>query len=697
MAKISVYDNYETGMSPTEVEKFKETGVLPVSGKYTDNGTMTTKNVKLSDLVGGGGSGSDLPPITPSDEGKFLKVESGEAAWGEGGGGDDPETETVTIDISEFFNWYIDGGTSKPVPDVSTIWNTAFDALCDGKQVEAMAIATTGVNAIYRGKLDVSTEITSMYGSLRGIIDLLIEQGQVSTVEEAKTFIRTIMEEGSFPSSLFMWPETTVANSSRRYVDVWKFEILAPFVEDDTQPTHIHPAYEMTYDADFPVIGLRTDKLDGDPENPLENIRLYSADFRTTVYGIITRWEWTDIYGDQSWYEYSRSYCTFSDIREAAQRGLRFALAAPIKMEPCTEGLYNYFKSEYIMNYGEIELQFDGNYYLNLSTPSVVKVNENGFLNKEIISFSPGDLDDYLGDPKGVMYSSRWWYDSDTNRILLQSEDILGFVIAPEPEPEPAPSYEYIILQNFLTGHTIGTPESGTGYSQFYSTYPSDKASVGWDSKWLDTITNYRVTGSIVYTTPGAQLAFADPDMTKRFDFSKYEVALGRLPFGYLDISSNNVNGAAYANVSLPQEFTIETWYLNTDYYNSYVKFLNLYSASLDKKLEISASWDNATFAGTQIYSNWNAYTPLKRWNHVAITCDGTNLYIFANGTKVGTVVIADVTGLADFLASTLELRFNEAYVSGSYTYHNATWYAQIAVCKSCKWTADFKKPYISY
>jgi hypothetical protein len=164
-----------------------------------------------------------------------------------------------------------------------------------------------------------------------------------------------------------------------------------------------------------------------------------------------------------------------------------------------------------------------------------------------------------------------------------------------------------------------------------------------------------------------------------------------------LDISSNNVKGAAYANVSLPQEFTIETWYLNTDYYNSSVKFLSLYSASLDKKLEVAASWNNATFAGTQIYSNWNAYTPLKSWNHVALTCDGTNLYIFANGVKVGTVVIANVSGLAEFLASTLELRFNEAYVYNNTTYHNATWYAQIAVCKSCKWTADYKRPYISY
>lgn len=59
MSKISDYGNYETGKSQSEVETFKETGVLPVSGKYTDNGTMTTKNVKLSDLVGGGGGDAE--------------------------------------------------------------------------------------------------------------------------------------------------------------------------------------------------------------------------------------------------------------------------------------------------------------------------------------------------------------------------------------------------------------------------------------------------------------------------------------------------------------------------------------------------------------------------------------------------------------------------------------------------------------
>lgn len=84
MAKISEYDNYDTGKSQTEVAKFQETGVLPVSGKYTDNGNMTTKKVKLSDLVGGG---SGLPEIGSNDDGKVLTVDTDHAVWAEPSGG----------------------------------------------------------------------------------------------------------------------------------------------------------------------------------------------------------------------------------------------------------------------------------------------------------------------------------------------------------------------------------------------------------------------------------------------------------------------------------------------------------------------------------------------------------------------------------------------------------------------------------
>lgn len=74
--KISDYNNYEIVKTQAEVDTFKETGVLLVSGKYTDNGKMTTKNVKPSDLVGGGGA--SVPTPTSSDVGKVLTVDNSE-------------------------------------------------------------------------------------------------------------------------------------------------------------------------------------------------------------------------------------------------------------------------------------------------------------------------------------------------------------------------------------------------------------------------------------------------------------------------------------------------------------------------------------------------------------------------------------------------------------------------------------------
>lgn len=52
MAKISEYRNYgENVPSGGSTAKFKETGVIPVSGKYTDNGDMETRNVPLSEVT----------------------------------------------------------------------------------------------------------------------------------------------------------------------------------------------------------------------------------------------------------------------------------------------------------------------------------------------------------------------------------------------------------------------------------------------------------------------------------------------------------------------------------------------------------------------------------------------------------------------------------------------------------------------
>ena len=52
MAKISEYTNYSENVpSGGSAAKFKETGVIPVSGKYTETGNMETRNVPLSEVT----------------------------------------------------------------------------------------------------------------------------------------------------------------------------------------------------------------------------------------------------------------------------------------------------------------------------------------------------------------------------------------------------------------------------------------------------------------------------------------------------------------------------------------------------------------------------------------------------------------------------------------------------------------------
>ena len=75
MAKISSYENYTlddgSAVSSSEQETFEETGVIPVSGQYVQDGTKKTKSVKLKDLLTSGGS---LPDYSTSYAGEVLTL-----------------------------------------------------------------------------------------------------------------------------------------------------------------------------------------------------------------------------------------------------------------------------------------------------------------------------------------------------------------------------------------------------------------------------------------------------------------------------------------------------------------------------------------------------------------------------------------------------------------------------------------------
>jgi len=97
MAKISTYKNYKTGKTPAEVEMFDETGVIPVSGKYTKNGDMETKSIALSDLAGSG-----LPDTTGHNQGDVLAIGANGPDWSApSGGGGSGMTMGQTTTIAE--------------------------------------------------------------------------------------------------------------------------------------------------------------------------------------------------------------------------------------------------------------------------------------------------------------------------------------------------------------------------------------------------------------------------------------------------------------------------------------------------------------------------------------------------------------------------------------------------------------------
>lgn len=254
------------------------------------------------------------------------------------------------------------------------------------------------------------------------------------------------------------------------------------------------------------------------------------------------------------------------------------------------------------------------------------------------------------------------------------------------PDTPPSPSYNYIILQNFLDGHTIGTPISGGGYSDFYNTYPTD-ISLLWysESDWSDT--------NLVSTTAGSQLLYSE----NGFDFSKYELPAGQIPFGFCK-GYDVFNGAGYDNITLPSNWTIESWFyspaINDNNQGWYGSFFDIGPNSSDTiSLFINSGSISLHILNNQVLEI-TKNVAVQTWHHIALSCDGTNLYLLYDGELLGTVAIASVSGLSAMLASAVKVLVN---VDSNGYGCNAVWYAQLALCDECKWTNDYDLPKVAY
>lgn len=159
MAKISTYKNYVTGKTTDEVDKFKETGVLPVSGKYTENGNMETKSIALSDLAGSG-----LPDTTGHNQGDVLEIGANGPEWSapsSGGGSGMTMGQTTTIQESQ-----ITGGGEYDTHVDITVTNNTYNIVeipSGLTSIDAIRLYITTAdlpNFIFQFKLNDTTQYT---------------------------------------------------------------------------------------------------------------------------------------------------------------------------------------------------------------------------------------------------------------------------------------------------------------------------------------------------------------------------------------------------------------------------------------------------------------------------------------------------------------------------------------------------------
>jgi hypothetical protein len=281
--------------------------------------------------------------------------------------------------------------------------------------------------------------------------------------------------------------------------------------------------------------------------------------------------------------------------------------------------------------------------------------------------------------------------------------------VGPTPGPGPTPSYNYILLNNFITP----MPEPRKPYeSQGVSS--SDNFINTVPSEWPD---SYQ-TNDLVLSTHGDQLL----DDASTIDFSSKNIPAGT-PFGIVTSDSCPLGeGPSYAisSSSVSNGCTIEMWYKSSYTWNvqdnawlvsighkngisdAYPKLLltingNNMSGYAESIPEYYAMLRLSTESNTR-GTDYNATVSIDWangiWHHYALTYDASTNFVhfFLDGHKVKSITDAtnDIRELfttvsyIDFLSS-----------NGSDLPKGRT--AQIAVCDQCKWTEDFEVPTVAY
>lgn len=132
--------------------------------------------------------------------------------------------------------------------------------------------------------------------------------------------------------------------------------------------------------------------------------------------------------------------------------------------------------------------------------------------------------------------------------------------------------------------------------------------------------------------------------------------------------------------------------------------YLNIYLTDQDENEILLAGFNPDGVTGE---SGHTIYDWMTDWHHYAISIDTTNLYAFVDGKRYTTVPLSttytDNGGTTKTLSEWIGLMPSQVCVSSWVNSGQAgdnglegLW-AQLAVCKACKWTTDFTVPTEAY
>ena len=285
------------------------------------------------------------------------------------------------------------------------------------------------------------------------------------------------------------------------------------------------------------------------------------------------------------------------------------------------------------------------------------------------------------GTPNNVIYNAAM-LSGDPRPEYFDEADCTFFVYTgakrvESDERQPT----YTLLLNWV--ENIGpTPSHGSAIATSY--VPGMDGSDEWTDIW----SNSYETDYFASKVEGDPLI----DTRNPIDFSGYGIANGT-PFVEMKKVYDWTAYPSYA-ITMPSDvvFTLETWYAASQYEltrGDAISLLYLEGDSSRLNLHV-VPVENRIYLQMYDYHIESFTLADTNYHHYAITCDGTDLRVFVDGTAVMTVALEDYDKAQLSLATSFV--FYQMYMGPALGR-----FAQTALCNKCKWTENFTPPTTAY